>query len=574
MKSKIFGLVALSVFALVFLFGSVSAVIDYESTGSVTSRTISEGTTSTTFLVNISAASAEQTVNNWVVQSFNSNNSGLSLGDISFSFPSDTTIPSGESNLFTLTLNNIDSDFVGETTFTINITANTSSTTNYETVDLTLTVTPSTEITETQICTFDNTEDSYNSYSELDVNVKGLDTLNGFGDDEKIVVFDEIEVEVEVDNTNGEDIDDISLEWAIVKSDIGTALDDDDFLKEFDEIDEFNLKDGDDEKFTFTFKVNEDDLDMDIEDFLGNDYELVVRATGEIDDDNNTETCGADIYDKELTISGDEMLIFSNFVVDNVKVGEDNFYPQSLTCGTKLQVTADLWSIGHDQGDISVRVYNKDLKIDSFVEIGDIDESESEPFSFEVSIPEAIENKVYPIEFTVYEDNEIFENEYFDDDEDAVFNVLLEVTECVTAKASVSASLESEAKAGQELVIKTIITNPGNKESTYTLNAAGYSLWASSAIVEPQTLTLAAGESEEVLVTIKTLKTAEGSNKFNLEILSENDLIVSQEIQVPIKKSFVAGALEDNAGTTILAVAIIALILAILSVFLVRALRK
>jgi hypothetical protein len=69
------------------------------------------------------------------------------------------------------------------------------------------------------------------------------------------------------------------------------------------------------------------------------------------------------------------------------------------------------------------------------------------------------------------------------------------------------------------------------------LNAAGYSVWASSVKVEPNSFSLNAGESKEILITFDVNKDSVGAQLFNLEILSQNQLIANQPVEVPIKKA-------------------------------------
>ena len=89
----------------------------------------------------------------------------------------------------------------------------------------------------------------------------------------------------------------------------------------------------------------------------------------------------------------------------------------------------------------------------------------------------------------------------------------------------VTASLESGGIAGGELVIKATVSNTGSKLVTYELNAVEYEEWATLISVEPSTITLEAGESKDVLLTLNVNADASGDKSFNIEVLSENEVI-------------------------------------------------
>src|SRR3989339_674936 len=135
------------------------------------------------------------------------------------------------------------------------------------------------------------------------------------------------------------------------------------------------------------------------------------------------------------------------------------------------------------------------------------------------------------------EDQDVYQNNFGDDE--AEFSTNIEVTGVckADAKVTVSASLVSDGKAGEELIIKAIIANTGEESTTYTLNTAGYTAWASSASIDQNTFTLNKGEVKEVLITFDVNKEAFGDQMFNLEILSNNQLISQQPVSVLIKEA-------------------------------------
>ncbi len=385
------------------------------------------------------------------------------------------------------------------------------------------------ESQETDFCSYD--DGISENPGELKVNIKDISVTKGFGYDEEWLPFDEIEVEIEVENKGDYDVDDISIEWGIADEEM------DNWVIEMDEIDEFNLKDGDEEKLVITFRID-DDLDIDLDELEGS-YYLYVRATGEVDDDTNPMTCASD--SEAISIESE-----SNFVILT-----DIESPEVVQCGADVQLTADVWNIGdRDQDDVYTIIYNKELGINEKIEIGDIDAFENEKLDVLIKIPSDAEEKTYSLKLTVYdEDNDIYENDY--DDDEAIFNVYFKVEGNCGGEpnAVVSASLESGGKAGQPLVIKATIVNTGDDPATFSINAAGYADWASSAELSQSTVLLNAGDSTNVLITFNVKKDVSGEKTFNIEILSENELIVTQPVSVIIEKSgfsFTGGVISGD----------------------------
>ncbi len=370
---------------------------------------------------------------------------------------------------------------------------------------------------ETSFCKW-NGNNFNESINELTVEIKDVTVTEGFGDDKDWALFDAVEVEVEVENNGDYDTDNIVLEWGLYDKKSGN------WVIDVAEEDEFNLKDGDKETKIIAFKLD-DDLDVDFEDLDGSDLVFYARATGDFDNDAGDTICGNDFADDvSLTIEGDFVM------VENINMVE------TASCESEVQLSADVWNVGDsDQDAVVVNIYNKELGINKDVEIGDISAFDNEQLDFTFTLPKALEEKVYALKLTVYdEDGKVYQNE---NEDDSVATVSLKVEgNCAVAEASVSAVLESGGKAGRELVVKATVTNTGDKTTTYLLNVAGYSEWASLASLDKTSVTLNAGESQDVLVTLDVNKGVLGEKLFNLEVLSENQLIVNQPISVEITK--------------------------------------
>lgn len=359
----------------------------------------------------------------------------------------------------------------------------------------------------------------YSNEGNLKVTIRSVKVTDGFGDNKKWYAFDTIEAEVEIRNSGSDDIEDIVIEWGLYNTNTNK------WTIEIDEEDEMDLDSKDKDTITIKFTLD-DSLDEDLEDLAKGKYVIYVRATGEIAEGTHEgeDTCASVSAEGELVLEKN-FLVFSNLKV-----------PATSQCDSEAHISGDIWNIGSkDQKDVSLRIYNKDLGLDKEINIGTLDSFEDTDFDFIIQLPDDAQEKTHTLTLTLYDrDGEEFTNK--EGDESRTTLELKVQGNCAVAKASITAVLESGGQAGQDLVVKAIVINKGKKSASYTLNAAGYTGWASSVSLDKPLVTLNAGQSAEVLLTFKVKKEAIGANLFTLELVSENSLVASQPVQIEITK--------------------------------------
>lgn len=381
-----------------------------------------------------------------------------------------------------------------------------------------------TSINDSAILTFEEqdlfcTWDGGEAEETEDLRVKISDIfVEGFGENDEWFPFDEIEVEIEVQNRNDDyDIKDIVVEWGLYNWDTN------EWTIEVDYEKDFNLKNRNEEILTINFKL--ENLDEDFEDLVDGDFMFYVRATGEVDDEESYDTCASTSDEINIIIEDDFVII------------DDFEFPEVTSCDSTIQITADVWNIGEDnQENIYVIVFNKDLGIDEKIEIGDIDSFKDERLDFEIQIPKNVEEQEYNLYFMVYDEyNDIYENS---NDDKAEFYIPLKLEgNCVSEpQVIVTANLESEAKAGKDLIVKATITNTGDSLVTYTLDIKDYASWTTLVNIEPNTIILSAGSSEDVLITFNVNKDISGDQLFNIEVLSEDEAVITQPVSVTVEE--------------------------------------
>ncbi|MCK4553161.1 putative S-layer protein [Candidatus Pacearchaeota archaeon] len=503
MKTKIFSLLGLSILALVMCMSLASAaVFEMEKISEPSSVENNAGSFDVQFNITITYTGASSSI----TVDFSGSTITTGTGSIVLA---NSSLNKDETKVLTATIN-FDSGQTGFIAGIINADPSSGTVTNFT---FSVPLTEPTEVVEEpdEITDCSATGDAD---GDLEIRIKDINVIKGFGDDADFwYPLDEIEVEIEVENNGDEDIDDIAVEWGLYDVEAEDWIID-------DEENDFNLKDGKDKTMYITFKLE------DVDDLTNDDYVFYVWANGEIDDDNNTKVCASDSEEIEI-VNNDDFVIL-----------DDITYPETASCGSEIQITADVWNVGDsDQDEVTVVIFNSELGINKIVEIGDINDFDSEILDTFIEIPEDAEEKTYVLSLKVFdEDHDVYKTDEDNDESKYIIRITLE--NCfVSSPALVSANLESGGKAGEELVVKATITNSGTKSATYTISAAGYSAWADSVSIDQPVFTLDAGNSKEVLFTFSVDQDASGENQFNIEVISGNKLVATQPVQIEIQET-------------------------------------
>ena len=396
---------------------------------------------------------------------------------------------------------------------------------------------------------------------DLEVEIEDI-SVKGFGDDEEWYPFDVVEVEVTISNNNNDyDMEDLELSWGL--------WDGNDWFIDGDE-DKIDVDADEEETITFTFT-----LDDDVEDLDDGDYTLYVWVEGDFEDDyvddgegSDTAVCGYD-YNDDVEIQSEKDFV----ILDGLPTSK------SVSCGEILIFDVDVWNIGSkDQDDVSVVIYNDKLGIKEIYEFEEIESFESEDLAITLNIPESASDSSYLLKFEVRdEDGDIYES---DGDDESTFTVVLNMQSCSDsqssdASVSVTANLESEAKAGEELIVKAVIQNTASTSQTYTFKLEGYESWASLVDVSPSSATINSGSSQEVFITLSINEGVSEKQSLTLNTYSGSESISSQPISVNVEKSgFNLSSLFDTGLTWVWVIGGVNLLLIILIIFVVIKLLK
>jgi len=384
---------------------------------------------------------------------------------------------------------------------------------------------------------------SFCDYGETGTNlsISSVDiTNNGEGDEDSWMPLDEIELKIKVDNNNADEDDkiDTSVEVGLYDSNGKEQLDLDkiSFRKK--------IKGGDNNRMTVTFEVPAD---------LGVDessYNLYIKAYQKGNEDEICTSRFDSEFSRDISVdredNTDRMVIADNFQIE----------PSPVSCGNDVILTARIVNIGdEDQDKVKVSLFNRELGINLYQVINDMEQGDEQNAKFSFKIPGNATEKTYKFDLT----NKYSFNDNYNPDEDAAYDdtsetfpITLSVQGCaspITKNAAITASLETpeeNVKAGNEITIKATIRNTGDETTTYIMSLEGNEAFSTLQNINPSTLTLDAGQSKDALITLKLNNDASGEYTFNIKASFD-----TKEVSQPVSLS-VTGKAAGITGSAII----------------------
>jgi len=484
MKTKSLSLFVFAVISLAVFAGLTSAAV----TVAPNPLTFNDQYQSISFVITTSTSvSIPSTL---TISDGHGNNALISFNQTSISAPSTTVIA---------TVSSVDTNFALGTSFSGSLL-------------ITDSVTPANNFTLP--VNFQRIPSEYKNDNNLTVSIDDLNVENGFGKNDQWFPLDEVSARVSIDNVGSNKIKDISVAYGLYDTDKGKWI-----FK--DKASSFSLNEGIDKSLTLNFKLE------DLSKFNADNTNHYLFYTWVKGDDDGVLTS----VTKSEPI---EMQFENNFItLDNIVV------PSTAKCGESIQITADIANLGtDDQSDAYVQLTNTQLDLNKKISLNDLNSLETLPLDYTFTIPENSDEGTYSIGLVVHNyKNNVYTTDF--SGKESRFIVPLQVSGgcSLVPLASVSAKLDSEAKAGQELTVKATIINAGSKMTTFNLDLSDYSDWASLVSMDRNFVTLNAGESQNVVIKLKANSDISGDKKFNIN-LKQGNKVLSQPVLVTIKNGF------------------------------------
>lgn len=305
-----------------------------------------------------------------------------------------------------------------------------------------------------------------------------------------------------------------------------------------------SLSSSDRDTATFTFTVPAD--------FEINNYKLAVKTYSDRDgesvecSDTSSDLDGSGQFYQPVSVERqDDDGKYITF--DKIKV-----VPSEATCGDTVGLTFDTLNVGDsDQNRVKVKVYGKELKVDTYSEIKtSFDMGEKKSMSFSFTVPAGLKDGTYNVELSSEYD---YRSDTYKKQSDDVVKVPIKVIGCTpvsTKLASVSAVLSSEAVAGKEMVVTVAVRNLGADVNTFAVDATGYSSWATLSSVSGNVLTLSPGDAREVIFKFNVNSDASGAKTFTVNAATGSS-VEAKEVTVNLAEK-ASGFSFDMSGNGIL----------------------
>ena len=368
------------------------------------------------------------------------------------------------------------------------------------------------------------------------ITLSNIDLQNTDGDDLEWNPTDHIKIKVEVENNGDDKVSGVYVEMGLIDSKGKNIVNDLNGLSD-KKIEIGTLSDGKSKTVEYTFQVPAD--------FDEGTYSLVFKAYK-----SGKEAAICSSYSSDLesgyfqSIDGVRQTEEKKqVVVSNIQISPEGI----VKCGEKVQITADITNIGDTdyENQVKVTLYNQALKIDTEQILrGDLNQGDSESVDFEFDIPADAQEKSYTLEFRTYYDFNSGDS-YGITSNDKFLQTITVKGDCTksadTTKATVQINAEldpetPEAIAGKQVIVKAIIKNLATTDSVYSISVFGNSAWSSLVSIQPESLSLKAGESKQVSIVLNVDKEAEGDKEFTIKT-SSGSSSTEQRVALTVTKS-------------------------------------
>ncbi|PIN90197.1 hypothetical protein COU61_02825 [Candidatus Pacearchaeota archaeon CG10_big_fil_rev_8_21_14_0_10_35_13] len=328
-------------------------------------------------------------------------------------------------------------------------------------------------------------------------------------------LLDTAQVDIKVEN-NGKDGEDITVEMVLYDSSNG------DEIMNFD--DTIFIDDGDRETISFSFVVPAD---------LPDNARIYVKAY--IDEEENcSNTWGSATYEKISIKSRTSYDVgFSDLTYDN-----------NALCGGTITLDGKINNIGSkDQDRVLISLFSDELNIDEEQTFFNLDKGDNDRFSFAFVVPQGLDEKVYKLE--------LFANHRYSKTNDRYDDVTDKQLLSLNVKGNcekpfnilVTPTLDSSANAGTPMNVKVRLVNNGISSETVSVIPYNFESWAVLGDVQPSSVSLNAGESRDVIITMTPNTGASGQQYFTLRTI-QGDVFKDQQVSVFVSGSSAGGVLD------------------------------
>lgn len=345
--------------------------------------------------------------------------------------------------------------------------------------------------------------------------------------------LDKVTVEVNVDNSGDNDLRNVQVELALFDSagrNVIGQLTFSDSDNEKKDIGTINSNDNQKETFEFTVPA----------DFKEDTYKLAVKAYSKTSHEENmcADTSSALSDNTFQTIDVTRESDKGKFIAfDNIKLS-----PTEATCSDSVSLSFDVVNVGdQDQDQVKVIIKSKDLKIDTTSEIRDnLNQGDTKTLTYNFDVPQGLADKMYTIELSSEYDYRKSTDTYrqSSDTNKQIFYKVFGCTPVAVVpgqgKVAISASLTSDAKAGEPLTIKATVKNNQATAGIFSVSVNGYDSWSQLDTISDRIVQLNPGQSKDVTLSFNVDPKASGEKTFTIETRSDTGDVQQKEVVVNV----------------------------------------
>jgi len=255
-------------------------------------------------------------------------------------------------------------------------------------------------------------------------------------DDDTINPGDDISVKVDVENSGNIDIDNIEMELYFQKAG-GTSKLEDDSEDNIEETEDFDLDEGDDDSFDYSWTPNQNFDD-------GDEYDLIVKLKGKEHGNSSNVFCAWN-YDETVQFNKEK------YKLDVYKTA---LTPTSVQCSRNVNAKIGLKNIGQkDIDDAELTISSSELSVEKLITFEELssdpdDDDNAIEKTASFTVPEDVAAGTYTIDFNLA---------YRDGKETEFTSADLEVKKCAVVE-------EEEAPVAEEPT--TVIVQPTTPAAT------------------------------------------------------------------------------------------------------------
>jgi len=366
-----------------------------------------------------------------------------------------------------------------------------------------------------------------NSSSIEIVHIKDVST--GIEDDWEWKPFDNVKITVKLENQLDYEEDFVIVLGIYDKQTKKfVEIDDEQYLEEEITLEEYGEEDTDEVSFEF-------EVPSDLEK-SSDRYVLYLKVYA---DGKESQICTSGTAN-ELYSSANEYLKINK--KKHEVILRDLSASPTVNAGDIVTISGKALNLGsNDEDKVKVSLKNTKLSISEESSSFELESGDSKGFEITFTIPSNAESGTYSFLLNThyYYDSK---KDTYKETSDETWKVDIKVvgkqpSSATPSKiAGISASLNSDARAGQEMEVKATISNLLSNKTTFTISARGYESWAKLNSISSETFSLNAGESKEITIRLTPNSNASGEQSFFIDV-SANGKTESKELALTLEES-------------------------------------